>query len=400
MRFHYQARNKQGQTQIGVVEASSKEAALNVLQKYGLYVTYLSPEKKPIYARQVKLFQGVSTKDIVLFTRQLSVMFKSEVSLVDALRSLADQTKNEVFQEKILELAQEVEGGSTFSKALSKFPRIFNPLFISMVKSGEVSGRLSEVLEYLASHLEREYELRSRIIGAMLYPAMVIVVAIAVFLLMILYVLPNMLDALAEFETELPLLTKIVLAVSRFFGAWWWLMGIVALSSFSALYFYIKTEQGKKNFDAFLLKIPIVGQLSSKIFLTRFAHNLSLLIIAGLSIVQAMELSAQTIGNEIYKEAILAAREGVRRGEMISNALRQYKSLFPPMVIQMIYVGERSGSVGKTLSHVASFYQAEVQRAVDNILTLLEPILIIFLGGIVAIIVSAVLLPLYSITGV
>lgn len=399
MRFNYQARNQQGQTQTGIVEASSREAALGVLQKYGLYVTYLAEEKRPFYEKQIKLFQRTGAKDIVLFARQLAIMFKSEVGLVEALRSLSEQAGNPDLREKILALAQEVEGGSSLSNALGRFPKLFSPFFINMVKSGESAGKLAEVLEYLADHLEREYNVNSRMKGAMIYPAMIVTVAFVVFLLMIFFVLPNMTKILQETATELPLPTKIVIAVSDIFRSWWWLMlGLLAAGIFGLLR-YSKTEQGKRNFDAFILKVPLIGDLARKMFLAQFSENLSTLIAGGLPIAQALEFSGQVVGNKIYQEVIFEARDGVRRGESISSILRQYPKLFPAMVVQMVYVGERAGSVEKTLRNVVDFYQGEVQRTVDNLLGLLEPMMIVFLGGMVAVVVAAVLLPLYRISG-
>jgi type II secretory pathway component PulF len=400
MRFNYQARTKEGQTQTGIVEASTKENALLLLQKYGLYVTYLEQEQVPFYARRIALFQRTGMRDVVLFARQLAIMFKSEVSLVESLRSLAEQTGNRDFREKILALAQEVEGGSSLSDALSKFPKIFNQFFVSMVKSGESAGKLSEVLDYLADHLEREYELTSRIRGALMYPAMVVTVTIVVFVLMIFFVLPNLTQILKETGTELPLTTKIIIFVSDTTRAWWWLALLGIAGGIAALVRYIRTEQGRRNFHTLILKTPLIGDLAKKIYLARFAENLSTLIIGGLPIAQALDYSGQVIGNVLYRDAILLARDGVRRGEQISAILRQSPNLFPAMFIQMVYVGERSGSLDRTLKNMVTFYQGEVQRTMESLLGLIEPALIIVLGGGVAIVVAAVLLPLYRLSGV
>lgn len=400
MRFTYRARTREGQTQSGVVEASSRENALLVLQKYGLYVTYLAQERVPFYARSVSLFQRTGTRDVVLFTRQLAIMFKSEVSLVEALRALAEQTGNRNFREKIFTLAQEVEGGTSLSHALEKFPKIFNPFFVNMVKSGESAGKLSEVLEYLADHMEREYEITSRMRGALVYPAMIVVVAMVVFTLMVFFVLPNLTQILKETATELPLATKIVIFVSDTVRERWWLGLLFAMGGGTALFRYINTTQGKKSFHALVLKIPLIGDLARKIFLARIAENLSTLIVGGLPIAQALEFSGEVVGNMLYREAIFRARDGVRKGERISSVLRQYPQLFPVVFTQMVYVGERSGSLDRTLQNMVTFYQGEVQRTMDSLLGLIEPFLIIVLGVAVAIVVAAVLLPLYRLSGI
>lgn len=399
MQFAYQARTETGQVRTGIVEASSRDNALLVLQKYGLYVTYLAEEKVPFYAKKLNLFQKTGARDVVLFSRQLAIMFKSEVSLVESLRALSEQAGNRDLKEKILLLAQEVEGGSSFSQALGRFPKIFNPFFVNMVRSGESSGKLSEVLGYLADHLERDYTVQSRMKGALIYPIMVVCVAIIVFALMIFFVLPNMTTILQETDTELPLPTKIVIGISNFVRAWGWVLALMFVGGIAGLVRYIKTEEGRKNFDAFTLKVPLIGDLAKKIYLSRIAENLSTLIAGGLPIAQALEFSGQVVGNKVYQEVVFKARDGVRRGEAISVILKQSPKLFPPMFTQMVFVGEKSGSIDKTLQNVVTFYQGEVQRTMDNLLGLLEPLLVVFLGLAVAVIVAAVLLPLYKISG-
>ncbi len=398
MKFNYQAKTQDGRTQTGIVEASNKDAALLILQKYGLYVTYLSRQSLPFYATQVKLLQRTTMRDVVLFSRQLAIMFKAEVSLVEALRSLAEQTGNGDFREKILTLAREIEGGSSFSDALSHFPETFDAFFINMVKSGESAGKLSDVLNYLANHMETEYNLKSRLRGALIYPAMVIIVAFSVFILMIFFVLPNLTQILTETNTKLPLPTKIVISVSNFVRAWWLLMLVGLIAVGTSLMTYIRTENGRKIYDAVLLRMPVMGEVLRKIYLARFAENLSTLISGGLPIAQALDFAGQVIGNVIYKELIFKARDGVRKGEAISSILRQDPYLFPPMFTQMVYVGEKSGSIDRALQNMVTFYQGEVNRTMDNLLSLIEPILIVFLGVIVAVVVAAVLLPLYRLT--
>jgi len=399
MQFNYQARTENGQVRTGLVEAASRENALLALQKYGLYVTYLAEEKTPFYAKKMDIFHKTSMRDVVLFARQLAIMFKSEVSLVEALRSLAEQAASRDFREKILVLSQEVEGGSSFSQALRRFPKIFNSFFVSMVKSGESSGKLSEVLGYLADHLERDYTVQARMKGALIYPAMVVTVAIIVFALMILFVLPNMTTILEETDTELPLPTRIIIAISNFARAWGWAIGLSFIGGIAAAVRYVKTEAGRRTLDGIIIKSPVVGDLAKKVYLARIAENLSTLIAGGLPIAQALEFSGQVVGNKIYQEVVFKARDGVRRGEAISVILKQSPKLFPPMFTQMVFVGEKSGAIDKTLQNVVTFYQGEVQRAMDNLLGLLEPLLVVFLGLGVAIVVAAVLLPLYKISG-
>lgn len=395
MKFNYQARTKTGEIQAGVVEVSSKEAAILLLQKYGLYITYLEEVKVPFYAREVKIFKRISLRDIVLFSRQLSIMFSSKVSLVEALSTIASQTKNLEFRERILDLSRKVEGGSAFSKALSRHPQIFSPFYISMVKSGEISGKLSESLAYLADHLEREYHLISRLQGAMIYPSMVLMVALVVFLLMIFFVLPQLTEVLQESGQPLPIITQLVIGLSLFLRKWGFLFIGLLVGIIIFFLRYIKTLEGKENFDKISLKLPLIGNLLKMVYLSRFAENLSTLIAGGLPIVQALETTGEIVGNTVYKEIIFRTRNEVRRGESVSSVLRRYPEAFPPIFCQMTLVGEKTGTLDKTLLNVVDFYQKEVDRTIDNLFSILEPVLIVFLGLIVAGLVAAVLLPLY-----
>jgi len=398
MKFNYQARTKKGEIQAGVVEASSKEAAILLLQKYGLYITYLEEVKVPFYAREVKVFKRISLRDIVLFSRQLAIMFSSKVSLVETLSTIASQTKNLEFRERILDLSREVEGGSAFSKALSRHPQIFSSFYISMVKSGETSGKLSESLSYLADHLEREYHLISRIRGAMIYPSLVIMVALVVLLLMIFFVIPQLTKVLQESGQPLPIITQLVIWLSLFLRKWGFLfIGLLAGLIISVLR-YIKTLEGKENFDKILLRLPLISNLLKMVYLSRFAENLSTLISGGLPIAQALETTGEIVGNTVYKEIIFRTRDEVRRGESVFSVLLRYPEAFPPIFCQMTLVGEKTGTLDKTLLNIVDFYQKEVDRTIDNLLSILEPVLIIFLGLIVAGLMVSVLLPLYKIT--
>ena len=400
MKFNYQARDKKGQVQSGIVEASSREAVLSLLQKHKLFVTLLEQvAKKPFYERQIKLFQRISQKDVVNFSRQLSLMFKSKIPLVSALQSIGEQTKNSAFKEKILSISQEVEGGTPFSQALSSHAKLFSPFYVSMVKSGEASGTLSESLTYLADHLEKEYYLSSKIKGAMIYPALIVVVVIGVLVMMMYFVIPNMTKVLTETGQELPVLTKVVIGFSNFFRSWGWALLPVVAGLFIGLLRYFKTDEGKKLKDKFLLKIPLIGPFLRMIYLSRFAENLSTLITGGLPVVQALEITGDIVGNDVYQTIISQIKDEVRRGQKISQVLTRFPNEFPPILIQMVTVGERTGTLGESLTNVVDFYQKEIDRGIDNLLSILEPVLVIFLGGLVAGLMAAVLMPLYQMTG-
>jgi type IV pilus assembly protein PilC len=399
VKYNYVARTKEGQMQKGIVDASSEEAALSVLQKYGFYVTALEPVKDaPIYARQIKIFQKISEKQVVMFARQLSIMFKSQVPIIEALSSIARQTENQDFKEKINRISEDVEGGATLSNAFSMHPKIFSSFFISMIKSGEASGKLSEALDYLADHLENEYNFRAKIKGAMIYPVLVVFVFVCVVILLIYWVLPPLMQILQESSNqELPITTRIIMSLSDFIRKWGWAIGLVLAGGIAFLLRYTKTPAGKEILDKYSLKLPVIGSLLKKIYLARFAENISTLISGGIPIAKALEISGDVVGNNIYKGIIIAARDGVRRGEPISSVLSQYPLEFPPLFVQMAVVGEKTGRMETVFLNIVNFYQKEVDRSIDNLIGLIEPAMLVVMGAGVGFLLVSVMLPLYQV---
>jgi len=396
MRFNYQARTETGGTQTGIVEASSREAAFNILKSHDLYVTVLEEATTPFYAAKLRIFEMVTRKDIVLFSRQLSIMFKSNVPIVETLKTVAKQTKKFKLKEKILKISEEVEGGTSLSKAFSIYPGLFTNFYINMVKSGEASGKLSEVFTYLADYLEREQSFRSKMTGAMIYPIFILIVFAGVVAIIMVYVIPQLAEVLKGTGQELPLITKIVIAASDFLKKRWWLVLSVLIVLVIGLWRFTKTKTGKEFFDRNLLKLPLIGVFLKKLYLSRFALNLSTLISGGLPITQALDITGEVVNNNVYKEVIFETRDQVKRGETISSILEKYPKLIFPLFYQMVMVGEKTGTIDSSLLNVVSFYQEDVDRTLDNFVRLLEPIFIILLGGAVAVLMGAVLLPLYS----
>lgn len=394
MKFNYQARSEDGQVQSGTVEARDEEGAIAVLQKHGLYASFIEEEKLSIYSREITFFERIGKKDVVLFSRQLAIMFKAGVPIVESLRAIGKQTKKEKFQNQILKIAEKVEGGNTLSQALNNFPETFNFFYIGMVKSGEISGELSETLEYLAEHIEREYDFNNKIISAMIYPAFVLFVFTSVLFLMMVFIIP-MLGEIFE-GTDLPITTKIVLGFSDLIAQWWWVPVILFVLFVIFGIRYFKTKQGKRSIDRMVFKIPLINEFFKKINLVRIAENLSTLIAGGLPIVQTIEVTAEVVGSEAYKEILLETRDGVRKGELISSVLSKYPKYFPPLFTQMIVVGEKTGKIDSSLKNVVNFYQGDIDRTLDSLVKLLEPVMIILLGGLVGFLVISILMPIYQ----
>ncbi|MEK7510309.1 MAG: type II secretion system F family protein [Patescibacteria group bacterium] len=398
MKFRYRARDQKGEQFMGVVAASSQEAALQILDRQNLYVTHLGQiGKEPLFKKEIPLFRRISIKEVMFFSRQLSIMFRAQVPLIEAITTIASQTKNAAFREKIFNISEEVEAGTILSQALAKHPDVFSSFYVQMVRRGEALGRLSDVLENLADHLERAYYLKSKVRGAMVYPLFILILAGAVLSLLVIVVLPNLTKILRESGQDLPVVTEVVISLANFYQRWWWLL-ILVLMGVGILFFRLgKTAQGRRFLHAFMLRIPLFGSLLKMMYISRFGENLSTLISGGVSIVQALDITADIVGNEAYKSIIGQARDEVKQGNQIVGALQKYPSYFPPVFTQMIRAGEQSGKLDTTLLEIVRFYQKEVDRNIDMFLTLLEPLLIAVLGIVVGVLMAAIIIPLYQI---
>lgn len=398
MKFYYQARTKEGKIQSGTIEAFSKKGALNVLEKYGFYVTSLEEAGKGTFFRQRIFQKKPSIKDLVIFTRQLSVMLKSAIPPVNALRTQVSQAENPEFRETILKIAEMIETGSSLSQAFSFYPKIFNTFYVSCIKSGEASGKVADSLDYLAKHLESEYELQSKIKGAMLYPLMVIIVALGVLSLIIFFIIPKLIDVLQDLSQDLPLSTRAMISFSSFVRAGGWILILIFfIGLFSIFQYFRRSKEGKDFWDKASLKLPLFGDFYKKIYLTRFAENLSVLIAAGLPITQALKITADVIDNSFYKKIIEKTNERVARGETISSVLSKYPEQVPSFLTQMVATGEETGRLENTLEDVVNFYKGDIDRFINNLTKILEPMLMLFLGGIVGVLVISIFIPLFQI---
>ncbi len=399
MKFNYKARTKQGEIQTGTVEAMDRGAAVETLQRHDLSVVSLEATSQvPFYARSLKIFERVKPKELVMFYRQLAILFEANIPLLDSLGAVAKQIKNPYFEEILSEVESDVRGGESLSQALAKHKKVFSDFYINVIKSGEATGKLSKVLKYLADHAEEEYVLNSKIKGAFSYPVFILSAFVLIAILMMVYVIPQLTKIFDQVETELPLLTKILIGTSDFFRSWFWLVGIVIVGAVIGLRYWVKTDPGRLAWDHFKLKIPILGKLFKKIYLTRFAENFSTLLKGGLPILEALEISSKVVGNKVFSNLISRAREEARKGGDISTAFERAEKNIPPSAVQMIKAGEKTASLDNILEKLANFYRGEVDRTVNNLTQLIEPALILILGAGVAFLVAAILMPIYNIT--
>lgn len=396
MKFSYQARTKQGEVQTGFVEASSREGALEVLQHYGLYVTYLSEIQEPFWQKRIGFFRRASKKDVVFFTRQLAIMLKSNIPVVESLEIIARQIKKIGFQEQVLKVAESVEGGESLSKALSPFPNLFSKFYLGMVKSGEISGNVPGSLDYLADYLEKEQDFKSKIIMSVIYPFFVLLVFFAVMLIMGIVVVPRFGEVFEGMEGELPIVTRLIIAFSLGIKQWWPALLVSFVIFIVGLFFLFKLKETRKFLDKAFLELPIAKEFFKKFFLAHIALNLSTLISAGIPIAQALEITGDIVGNDVYNKLLLEARDGVRGGRKISSILSTHPETVTLFFIQMTVVGEKTGHLEKTLQNVVNVYQKEVDRSVEGFLRFLEPALIIVLGVLVAIAAIGLFVPLFQ----
>lgn len=398
MVFSYKARTKEGKIRKGTIEAVSRKGALDLLEKYGLYVTSLKVMgREKIWEKKIS-WRKISLKDIVIFTRQMAIMLKAAISPVEALRAQVIQIENNDFREKVLRMGEMIERGKTLSQSFAMFPEIFDPFSISILKSGEVSGRMAESLDYLATHLEKKYKLGQKITNAFTYPIFVIFVFIGVSLLVSFFIIPNLTQLLENFQGELPWSTKIIISGSDFIRKGGWLILVGFLIIFLLLFLTIKKSPGfKKIYDREILKVPFFGDLTKKIYLSRFSENFSVLLSAGLPITQALVITQEIIGNITYKEILKETQEEVLRGENISSVFTNYPQQIPPFVTQLIATGEKTGTLDQILMEIVKFYEDEVERATANLSAIIEPALLLFLGLGVGILAIAIFIPLFKI---
>ncbi len=396
MKYLYQARDKEGKIETGTVEASTKEAAALLLQKYDIVVTNIKEENKSFLKGGNIEIGGVSKKDLAIFARELAVMLDSRVPVVQSLKSLALQTKRLGFREKIGQISQLVEEGTPLSEACEKYPEVFNLFFTSLLKTGEASGKISESLQFLSDHLEREDDIVSQVRGALIYPGFVIGVLVVVMGIVVFFVMPRLVDLIQQSTGKPPLITLVMIGFYTFVLHYGWILLVAFLLLVTFVIYYLTTKEGRKHYDKLSLQAPFFGSFLKKIFLVRFAENISTLIGAGLSINRALEITRDTVDNSVYKDIINQVEQGVSDGQRISAVLVRYPTFIPPFVIEMIQVGEETGKLDRNLKEIVNFYNKEVNRALELFTQMLEPVLIIFLGLVVAFLAISVIEPLYG----
>ncbi len=397
--FAYTVKDAAGVLKKGTSEGETEAIVVRRLQEQGLTIVKIKAAKAAKAKSAGGGFGRVKLTDLAIFCRQFSTMVDAGVSLVRCLTVLGEQSTNPKLRRIISDIEQEVQSGQTLSKAMAKYPGVFNTLFIGLIRAGEVGGALEESLQRLSGFLEKDLELRRKVKGAMTYPTIVMVVALGIVIGLVTFIVPKFLELFTDLgmkQDQMPGATVMLMTVSHFITGKWWMCVIIVIAFLVAFKMFVRTRIGRRVLDQVKLKAPVFGKLNHKVCLARFSRTLATLLTSGVPILSALETVAGTVANDVIGDAILEARSRIREGDRIGDPLQRSK-LFPPMVVQMITIGEESGSLDAMLTKVADFYEDEVDAALESLTAAIEPLMIVVLGGMVGFIVISMFMPLLSI---
>jgi type IV pilus assembly protein PilC len=398
--YQYVALNRSsGQKVTGTIDVTTESAGIAMLKERGLLVTSMQVSKGKANAKKRTRRKRVGIDDLVIFCRQMATIVNAGLPLIEGLNILGEQMENPTFRSVVRQIEKDVEGGDTLTEALARHPRIFNPLFVNLIKAGEASGMLDEILAQLALYLEKAASLQRKVKSATIYPTVVMTVATIVVIVLMVYVIPVFEKIFQGFGAQLPVPTMVLITISHFIKDYWYALAgglFVAGFLFTRV---LKTDKGRYTFDAMLLKLPVLGVLFRKVAVAKFSRTFSTLLRSGVNILVALEIVARTSGNRVIELAIDNMRNSIKEGESIAGPLRE-SNVFPPMVIRMIDVGERTGALDEMLTKIADFYEDQVDTAVAGLTQMLEPVILVFLGVVVGGILIAMYMPMFAMTNI
>ncbi len=396
--FKYFAVDAEGKERQGTIDAVNMDLAIAALQRRGLILSKIDEDQgnSSVFKARIKLFERVTNADVVMVSRQITTLFEAQVSALRAFKLLAAEARTPQLAEKLSDIASDIQSGSTISNALAKHPDVFSLFYVNMVKAGEESGKLDETFAFLADHLDRNYEITQKARNALVYPAFIMLTFAIVMTLMMTIVIPNLSTMLEQVGGEIPVYTQIVMAISNFMSKYILLLLFMLAGGLFFMYRYGQTEQGSAFFSKAKLDVPAVGNIYQKIYLSRIADNLSTMLKSGIQILRGLEITGQVVEDPTYEAVMTAAAADVKAGLPLSEAFRKHPEM-PGIVVAMIKIGEETGNMGSILETMAKFYRREVDNAVDTLVGLIEPIMIVVLALGVAVLLASVLLPIYNI---
>jgi len=399
MLFNYKAIDKSGVESTGSIDAVNVDVAINSLQRRGFVISSIKANDEATgFSRSFVLFEHVSNKEVVILSRQMATLFGAQVSALRIFRLIASETQNTMLRKSLVDVSDDLQAGSTISKALSKHPKVFSSFYVNMVKSGEESGKLDQTFSYLADYLDRNFAVTSKAKNALIYPAFVIFTFCTVMVLMLTMVIPKISGILTDAGQEIPIYTKIVIGMSNILVHYGGYVLIALIVGGVFLYRFAMTPQGKNTFAEIKLDMPYIGDLYRKLYLSRIADNMNTMLKSGIPMIKVIDLTGSVVDNRVYEDIMNKTSELVKTGTSVSDAFSHFPELIPGIMIQMVKIGEETGELGNILDTLAKFYQREVVNAVDTLVDLIEPIMIVMLGLGVAFLLASVLIPIYNIS--
>jgi len=395
--FSYSAVDAEGNERQGTIDAINEDVAISALQRRGLVISSIDGAgKKSVLESKISFFDRVTNADIVMLSRQITTLFEAQVSALRAFRLLAAEARTPILAEKLTEISTDIQSGSTISAALSRHPKIFSAFYVNMVRAGEETGKLDETFAFLADYLDRNYEITQKARNAMIYPAFIILTFLSVMTLMMTLVIPNLATMLTDVGQDVPIYTKIVIGMSTFMRQYILLILVLIGGALIFLWRYAHTPRGQEVLSRARLEMPIIGGIYRKIYLSRIADNLSTMLRSGIQILRGLEITALVVEDATYQRVLTDAAVDVKAGLPVSEALRKHPEM-PGIVVAMMKIGEETGNMGKILETMARFYRREVNNAVDTLVSLIEPFLIVALALGVAVLLASILVPIYNI---
>ena len=399
MLFKYKSVDEKGINKEGEIDAPTRDMAISGLQRRGLIILEIKESEGEKFFMSISFFDKVKMKDIVILSRQIATLFEAQVSALKAFTMLAANSENKLLGKKLTQVGDDLQAGVSISGALSKHPDVFSEFYINMVRAGEETGKLNQTFLHLAEYLDRQYALTSKTRNALIYPAFVIFTFFAVMTLMFVVVIPKLSAILLDSGQEVPFFTKIIIGLSDFFVHYGFLVIIFLIISGFWLWWLSRTSAGKAYIDKMRLSIPLIGDLYKKLYLSRISDNLDTMLVSGIPIIRSIDLTAEVVSSLVYKSILKDVADGVKSGLSLSVAFEKYPEQIPNIMVQMVKVGEETGSLGQILKTLADFYKREVDDAVDTLVGLIEPVMIVVLGLGVGVLLVSVLVPIYNLAG-
>ncbi|HAV11145.1 MAG TPA: hypothetical protein DCX32_01200 [Candidatus Moranbacteria bacterium] len=400
MKFNFQAKNSEGEVREGRIESLNRDEAIAVLQEKGLIPLVLEKEDESmnVLRNLERLWNSVDQQELAVFYRQFATLVEAKVSITTALRAIEEQTENKLLGSVLIEMIGDVEDGMPLSESMMRHKDVFSPLAINMIKAGEISGNLQKSIIFIADNTERAYQLNSKVKSALMYPGFILSASVIIGFVVFTVILPKLTKIFDDMAVAIPWYTQLIMDTGNFMQSFWWAVLIIVLGGVVGVLYYIKTDSGKDEFDQIKIKLPIIKKMFKFVYIARFSENLSVLLNGGIPIVKALMIVGDIVDNSVYRKIILRAAEEVKTGGVMSSVFAKYEE-FPPILAKMIKVGEETGKISDVLKNISSFYEQEIDRMTKNMTALIEPILIVVLGLGVALLVFAILMPIYSITG-